>query len=110
MIVKGTLANLNAALNGLVYAPTQYFTGNDTLTASIADSNDNLSGSTSVAISVSFKKISPAVATSPVVATVASPAVASPTVASPAVSADQEQDPSADQWAGVSAAVEVLYE
>jgi Kelch motif len=100
MVVKGTLANLNAALNGLVYNPAQFFTGNDTLTASIADSNDNLSGTTSVAISVAFKKISPAIATSPVVAP----------VASPAVSSDEQQDPSADQWAGVSAAVEVLYE
>jgi Kelch motif len=101
MTVKGTLANLNAALNGLVYAPTQFYTGNDTLTVSMADSNDNLSGTTSVAISVALKHIlSPGVAIAPV----------QTAVATPAVGADDEQSPSADQYAGVSAAVEVLYE
>jgi hypothetical protein len=101
MTVKGTLANLNTALNGLVYAPTQFYTGNDALTVSIADSNDNLSGSTSVAISVALKHIlSPGVAIAPVQSA----------LASPAVPADEVLSPSADQYAGVSAAVEVLYE
>jgi hypothetical protein len=31
MTIQGTLANLNAALNGLVYAPTTGYTGPDTL-------------------------------------------------------------------------------
>jgi hypothetical protein len=105
MTVKGALANLNAALNGLVYAPTQFYTGTDTLTVSIADSSDNLSGSTSVAISVAMKRILPAVATSPVVT-----AVPSPAVPSPAIPADQEQSPSSDQWAAVTAAVDMLYD
>ena len=32
MTVRGTLANLNSALNGLTYVSTQYFNGTDTLT------------------------------------------------------------------------------
>ena len=32
MTVQGTLANINAALNGLTYVSTQYFNGTDTLT------------------------------------------------------------------------------
>ena len=37
MTVQGTLANLNAALNGLTYTPTQYFFGSDTLTLAAND-------------------------------------------------------------------------
>ncbi|HET6328654.1 MAG TPA: hypothetical protein VFG04_28480, partial [Planctomycetaceae bacterium] len=48
--VKGTVANLNAALNGLVYQPTTNYTGSDTLSVSIVDSHDGLSGSGSVAL------------------------------------------------------------
>ena len=32
MTVQGTLANINAALNGLTYVSTQYFNATDTLT------------------------------------------------------------------------------
>lgn len=91
MTVKGTLANLNAALNGLVYAPQTNYTGSDTLSISFADSLDNLSGSASVALTIAFKKI-----LAPV------PALANAAVM-PA-----EQDPDATQWAGVTAAVELL--
>jgi hypothetical protein len=51
--VTGSLANLNADLNGLSYKPTTGYTGPDTLSASIHDSADNLTGSTTVAITVS---------------------------------------------------------
>jgi hypothetical protein len=97
MTVKGTLTNLNAALNGLTYAPKTTFTGNDVLSVTIADSNDNLSGTTTVAITVAFKHI-------------LAPAVS--VAVTPSISPDDDlsNDPSPDQWAGVTAAVNVLYE
>jgi len=93
MTVKGTLANLSAALNGLNYAPQTSYTGSDTLTITVADSGDGLSGSTSVAITVAMKKISPP-----------SPAL----VDADATQVDQDQDQDAMQWAGVTSAVDVL--
>lgn len=90
--VQGTLANLNAALNGLVYAPATSYTGSDTLTVTVRNASDGLSGSASVAITVAMKKV--------VGATMMAPAVA-PTDTS---TADES-----DQWAGVSAAVETMY-
>jgi hypothetical protein len=95
MTVKGTLASLNAALNGLVYAPQTTYTGSDTLTITVGDSGDSLSGSASVAITVALKHIMPAVATL---------GSSSPMVDDQ----DQDQDQDAVQWAGVSAAVDVL--
>jgi hypothetical protein len=97
MTVKGTLANLNAALNGLTYAPKTTFTGNDVLSVTIADSNDNLSGTTTVAITVAFKHI-------------LAPAVSVAVTPSVTPDDDLSNDPSPDQWAGVTAAVNVLYE
>ena len=44
MTITGTLANLNAAVNGLVYTPRSGFTGTDTLSISVKDSNDNGTG------------------------------------------------------------------
>ena len=52
MSFSGTLTNLNAALNGLVYTPTTGFFGNDALVISVADSGDSLSGGSVVAITV----------------------------------------------------------
>ena len=51
--VTGSIANLNAALNGLTYKPTCNYTGADSLAISINDSADHLSGSASVSINVS---------------------------------------------------------
>jgi hypothetical protein len=51
--VKGTVSNLNAALNGLNYQPTNGYAGPDSLAISVVDPTDNKSGSTSVAITVS---------------------------------------------------------
>jgi subtilase family serine protease len=51
--VTGSVANLNAALSGLTYQPTSGYTGSDTLAATVRDSTDNLSASTSVALTVS---------------------------------------------------------
>jgi hypothetical protein len=50
--VTGSVANLNAALNGLLYEPNTGYTGSDTLAISIKDSADSQSTSASVALSV----------------------------------------------------------
>jgi hypothetical protein len=51
--VSGTVSNLDAALNGLVYTPTAGYTGSDSLSVSIADPGDSLSASASVGLTVS---------------------------------------------------------
>ncbi len=50
--VKGTVSNLNAALSGLNYQPTNGYAGSDSLAISVMDPTDNKSGSTSIAITV----------------------------------------------------------
>ena len=50
--VSGTVTNLNAALNGLVYQPTSLYSGSDSLSVSVTDPGDTLSASTSVALTV----------------------------------------------------------
>ena len=50
--VSGTVTNLNAALNGLVYQPTSVYSGSDSLSVSVTDPGDTLSSSTSVALTV----------------------------------------------------------
>ena len=54
LTVQGTLAQLNAALNGLVYTPQAGYTGTDTLTVSFVDhiGGGNLKASSTVAITV----------------------------------------------------------
>ncbi len=52
MTVSGTLANLNSALNGLVYAPTSGFHGSDSLHLSLTDPGDSLTGTGTVALTV----------------------------------------------------------
>jgi large repetitive protein len=52
MTVAGSVQSLNAALNGLVYAPTPGYRGSDTLTVSDTDASENLTGSASVPILV----------------------------------------------------------
>jgi uncharacterized membrane protein len=52
MTVKGTLANLNAALNGLEFTPTIGYSGSASLAIKVTDSGDNLTGSATVAITV----------------------------------------------------------
>ncbi len=94
--INGTLASLNAALNGLIYTPAANYTGPDTLTLGLTDAGDGLSSSASVAITVAPRKIRGGIA-------MTAPAADS-TVAPLATSSDNESD----QWAGVSAAVDVL--
>ncbi len=53
MSISGTLANLNAALNGLIYTPDAGFTGNDSLAIEVFDSGDNQYALGNVPISVS---------------------------------------------------------
>jgi Bacterial Ig-like domain (group 3)/Putative Ig domain len=50
--VTGTVTNLNAALSGLTYAPTNGYTGSDVLAISITDPGDNESASKSVSITI----------------------------------------------------------
>src|SRR5262249_32631518 len=52
MTVTGTLANMNAALNGLIFTPTSRFTGTATITIGVKDSGDGLSGSGTVTVTV----------------------------------------------------------
>jgi hypothetical protein len=53
MTVSGTLANLNAALNGLIFTPTSRYVGTATISVSLKDSGDGLSGSATVDVTVS---------------------------------------------------------
>ncbi|HET6328653.1 MAG TPA: hypothetical protein VFG04_28475 [Planctomycetaceae bacterium] len=66
--VRGTIGSLEAALNGLTYQPNFNFTGNDSIVLSLADSGDNLTGSSSVPILVN--PIIPPVINSPGTASV----------------------------------------
>jgi hypothetical protein len=59
----GTIANLNAALSGLTYAPTTGYTGADSLGVLVSDPTDRLSNSSSVALTV--KAASPRAITAP---------------------------------------------
>ncbi len=59
--VTGTLANLNAALNGLVYTPSPNYSGADSLSLTVRDSGDGLSGSASVPITVTVPASQPTV-------------------------------------------------
>jgi hypothetical protein len=52
MTISGTLTNLNAALNRLVYTPNPGYVGTDTLGLTITDSGDSLTGSAGVVITV----------------------------------------------------------
>jgi hypothetical protein len=50
--VSGTLANLNLALDGLIYQPTSGFSGSDQLTITVIDPGDNLTRTAKVVITV----------------------------------------------------------
>ena len=57
MTVTGTWANVNKALNGLIYAPTSGFSGHDSLQLVVNDSGDGLTASAAVAIAVNAPPI-----------------------------------------------------
>ena len=95
MTIKGTLASLNAALNGLVYTPHSGYTGSDTLTITVADSGDGLSGSAQVAITVAPRKIVVGI-------TLSSDSQSMPL--------DETTTDDSTQWAGVTAALDLLDE
>ena len=63
MTVSGTLANLNAALNGLLYTPNSGYSGSDSLHLSLTDPGDSLTGSSTVAVTVNA--LSPPTVTAP---------------------------------------------
>ena len=67
--VSGTLANLNAALNGLTYTPSSSYVGADSLKISLLDPGDNLTGPASVGITVN-SPIQPPTVTVPSTASV----------------------------------------
>jgi len=52
MTVTGTVANLNAALNGLKYVPTSGFSGQDSMVVTLTDAGDGLSGSATVSFTI----------------------------------------------------------
>ena len=62
IVVTGTLAELNAAVNGLTYTPGSNFVGTDTLKVSLLDTGTNLTGSGSSTISVNSPSQPPTVA------------------------------------------------
>ncbi len=95
MTVQGTLANLNAALNGLSYTLGAKAA---TVTLAYTDLGDNLSATANIAVS------------SGTILGVGGPAIAGPsTVNAPNDVATTAMPPDAlTQWAGVSAAVEML--
>jgi hypothetical protein len=59
MTLTGTLANLNTALAGLVYTPKTAYSGTDSLKLSLTDPLYKLSGSATVAITVSVPPSTP---------------------------------------------------
>ena len=66
MTVQGTLANINAAFNGLTYVSTQYFNGTDTLTLVSNDLGNSgvggpLTATSTVNIAVSHTNLPPVV-------------------------------------------------
>jgi hypothetical protein len=63
MTIKGTLANLGAALNGLKFTPTSGFSGSASLSILLKDSGNNVTASATVAISVNPFITAPASAT-----------------------------------------------
>ncbi len=67
--VTGTVANLNAALNGLTYQPAARFSGSDSLKVSLTDSGDSLSVSRSVALTINA--LAPPSISAPATSTVA---------------------------------------
>jgi hypothetical protein len=75
--VSGTVTNLDAALDGLVYQPTTLYSGADSLSASVSDPNDSLSASTSVSITVASVS-PPATSVSGSVPAIAAPAISAP--------------------------------
>jgi hypothetical protein len=103
---KGTLANLNAALNGLIYTPGAGFTGADTLAITVNDSGDNATGTGSVAITVTQKSVIGLTVVAGTVAPSSTPAAtpSADTMTTSTTTTDNEST----QWAGVTAAVEVL--
>jgi hypothetical protein len=52
MTVSGTLANLNSALNGLTFTPASRFVGSASISVSVLDVGDQLTGSASIAVTV----------------------------------------------------------
>ncbi len=52
LTVSGTLANLNAALNGLIFTPTAGYVGNASLTVTLANPTTGLSNSSGLALTV----------------------------------------------------------
>ena len=64
VVFSGTIVNLNAALNGLIYTPTNGFTGSDSLQVNINDEgNTGIGGPQTADASVSLSVTAPTVRT-----------------------------------------------
>jgi hypothetical protein len=105
MKVKGTLAALNAALNGLVYTPTTGFKGTASMSISLKDTHDSLTGSATVAISVVVAALG--APSSPGASTLGAP-LGNSAQGTAADNFDLWDGDQAAQWAGLTAAVDVL--
>ena len=65
VVLSGTIANLNAALNGLTYAPDAGFVGQDTVQVSIDDEgNTGIGGAQTTTASLNVTVVGPTVTTS----------------------------------------------
>jgi hypothetical protein len=61
MTVRGTLANLSAAVSGLKFTPSMAYRGSASLVITLKDSGDNVSGSATVTIAVMAPASTPTV-------------------------------------------------
>jgi hypothetical protein len=91
MTVSGTVAHLNAALNGLIFTPAAGYVGAASLAMSIEDMGNGLSGPGSIGLTVN--------------------AVSEPQTNPQSAGFDEGQESAgfASSWAGFAAAVEELY-
>jgi hypothetical protein len=105
MKVNGTLAALNAALNGLVYTPTTGFKGSATLSIALKDTHDSLTGSATVAISVVAGALG--APSSPGASSLGAP-LGNSAQGTAADNFDLWEDDQAAQWAGLIGAMDVL--
>jgi hypothetical protein len=117
MTISGTLANLNAALNGLTFTPTSRYTGSASISLKYTDEGDGLTGSATIAITVSRNGRASRGAVAPGAVSVergVTPLVGSQTTSNSSTddgALDGETSGTSDaqtQWAGFMAALELL--
>jgi hypothetical protein len=113
MTIVGSLSNILAALNGLIYTPTTKYTGSATIKMTAKDLTDNLSGSSTISLKVT--KVTTGTpgaggqSTTPAArhSTPTAPTVDPGLVANDSVSAGGDSFGD-DYWMGLAAAIEEL--